>query len=783
MEEAPSTCLLTQAAQSRVNASTCFSELQDLISYLPPSEQNLWANANKLNEDDSLCFKCDLVKFGLLDSVKKNIKSNTAILNKKAKDKRNAIGCFKALSEELEENEKKKISNVMEFVVSNQLEEGRCQAALLKDVGNILIQRKRILCASNIDRESMLYTKDNSKIEEFKFNINEANSLIDYFLNFFECQSNQLNTYASGISEIVNIVSNSSNCKIEEDETENLVEEGTMDESSNKEENDSGTNSEKETEAKTNSDTSTDPTIETNTDSKTDANTDNNTETNTETVNDLITDSSTDQSSNNTNNSETNILNNETGEARGGGTGRLLNSDLKKNDLPPVISKILRWLQKSNVSFRKRKPSYKSKPPDNKSSTSDGKSKNSDISKNQPETGDSIENQSTPKYKPTESKDKKDKSIEKSEKDSAKSDKSNKKHKNRINGGVNYISYLNEFSSLFPNDQSDNFNTILGKIKSSFDGISQVKCNPSAFNKFLSNIESENKIRDVIKSIKNSCTNDTFYIIRNGIIECNGSCDNFEGFEIKFHQETRVPKDYFLEFGCNSSKSFLYSEIPDLKYADVVFKTFRFNAESIDIDSNKECSKNSAKCVPGKYSESCSNIKDKCQKKLDEKCSALKLSEFILPTSQTYPIDCDYISKGVERDSLNFITSCLLYISKTFLKGTVTLNNDSLKNSNTIIAQSEISSDSESDIKDQSYPDSSHALRILENSNFITLEDATVTYDTFVDVILDSSDVQVDGSTSDSTASLDIAIKELLDDDSKSFIKISMGLILLIILF
>ena len=63
---------------------------------------------------------------------------------------------------------------------------------------------------------------------------------------------------------------------------------------------------------------------------------------------------------------------------------------------------------------------------------------------------------------------------------------------------------------------------------------------------------------------------------------------------------------------------------------------------------------------------------------------------------------------------------------------------------------------------------------MLETTNLITLEDATETYDTFVDVVINTSDVQVDGSTSDSTAPLDKALQELwaVDDDNTKILVI-----------
>jgi hypothetical protein len=654
VDEAPSTCALTEAAQARVTASPCFAELEPIISCLPPSEQDLWAKANEDNTNETLCFKCNSVKSGLKDAVKKNIKSHSDKLSKKGVEKRKGIGCFKDLEEDLDEEQKKELTSNLQLVVYNQLEEGRCQAALLRDVGNILIQRKRMFCAPNADRDKMVFTETDSKVEQLKFNLDEATNMVDHFLNFFECQANQVSTYANGISTMVNVISKSSKCK-KDDATDGDVDNNGQDSENPDDNQENQGDGEKPIDGGNGDKNPPSP--------------------------------------------PTKIVNDHKSSRR------VLNSP--------------RWLQDGN--------------------------ENSD------QSGESEENiPEDPLITPLPT------------------------------GEFDYTSYISEFSDLSSTYDDEKFTSLDEKVKASFNGEAEIKCNPPALMKLLSGISTEQKeVRQAIKSIETSCDTPFFYVIENGNVDCVG-CSEFSAFELKFKDEKRVPENYYIAFGCATNKHFVYSEIPDLKYPDVVFKSFIFQGTDSMVDSNQNCLGKAEECVPGKSDQKCGKLKDDCQKKLDEKCAATKLTDFVVSTTATYPTDCDYVSKGVEMDDKEFVIACTLYISETFLKGTVIINPEALVNASKIVAEAA-----------QAQP--TEELRMLQNSDFVVEVDPTIEYNTFSDVVLTSADVVVDRSTADTTATLDVALNDLTDDttedpidntdpDSQSFIKLAFSLAMLVLL-
>jgi hypothetical protein len=199
----------------------------------------------------------------------------------------------------------------------------------------------------------------------------------------------------------------------------------------------------------------------------------------------------------------------------------------------------------------------------------------------------------------------------------------------------------------------------------------------------------------------------------------------------------------------------------------VTYVSFQFKGTSGEIDSNTQCLKKAKGCVPGKDDIStCSNINQTCKDKLNKGCASSGLSNNVVVLTSPYPPECDYVSKGVEKTSADFLSSCALFIKDKFLKRSLILNPESLVGSTQIVSDAAAKA--------------STTLRLLQTSSLIVQTDPTINYNSFADVTLSSSDIVVDGSTPDSTVNVNTAMEDV---SGSSFIQIAFSLLLIFILF
>jgi hypothetical protein len=213
-DNAPTQCTLTSNAQLRLSASTCFSELQNIIACLPPQEQDVWAQANAQNTNTTVCFDCSYVSSSLKNVQKNYANSLSQKIEAKAKDKRSATACFKSFAKStLGATEQSTIDSSLNTIVSNQKKSGQTTAALIMNVQNVFINRRRMLCLPNAQRSAMVNSKDASgNILDFKYNSDEANTIVTNFLSFFEAKTADLAAMANEVSSMTDIIANSATC-------------------------------------------------------------------------------------------------------------------------------------------------------------------------------------------------------------------------------------------------------------------------------------------------------------------------------------------------------------------------------------------------------------------------------------------------------------------------------------------------------------------------------------------------------------------------------------------
>lgn len=336
------------------------------------------------------------------------------------------------------------------------------------------------------------------------------------------------------------------------------------------------------------------------------------------------------------------------------------------------------------------------------------------------------------------------------------------------------LTVLKDYADARNAEGDDTLKKIYDKIVLTFNGVNPIKCNPSALNRLISQISNDNvkskKLKDDFKAIR-TCETQVLHVVTDGSAVCH-SCEDNTAFTLAFKDSKMVASKYYLSFGCNAESKdfFIYAQIQDLKSSDVSYSSILFRTSNKLVDSNFNCNNKLEKCVPGSNNSSCNKLNDSCKKKLDDKCKETKLTDFIETTNKVYPPDCDYVALGLDRNSDAFINACAFFLSSNFLEVSLTFHPENLAESNKIVESAT-----------QAY---TPPTRILQGANFVIDidEDPTTAYTIFNDVVLTSSDVSVDGSTPDTTATLNYALAEL-DPNSSVFLKSSLFLALVFLLF
>jgi hypothetical protein len=215
-DNAPSSCSLTQSAQARLNSSSCFSGLKNIIACMPPSEQDLWAYSNAQNSNSTRCFDCSLIKGSLKNSTKQNINSLANKMTDSANNKRKALSCLATFSKaQMTTSDQAAINSSLTTIVASQKKSAQAQAILLQNVGNVFIARRRFLCMSNTARAQLISKNDTvtNSADGFIYNTNEAAIVVNNFLSFFQNQLTVMSSLANEISSMTDVVANSVNCK------------------------------------------------------------------------------------------------------------------------------------------------------------------------------------------------------------------------------------------------------------------------------------------------------------------------------------------------------------------------------------------------------------------------------------------------------------------------------------------------------------------------------------------------------------------------------------------
>lgn len=214
LDETPDECSLTDAAKARLT-SDCFSELQNVIACMSPTEQDAWANANELNTDPTLCFNCDNMKISLKEGFKKKVSSLAAKLTTKARGKRKGMSCLKKFSFRLDSTSKEEIEDSLESMVAYQKQGSQCQATLVQTVENIMITKRKLFCVPTADIETMSITDVDGTVSDIKYTIADAKSIVDAFLTFFDCQASSSAMIVNEIASVGDVIATSSTCAVE----------------------------------------------------------------------------------------------------------------------------------------------------------------------------------------------------------------------------------------------------------------------------------------------------------------------------------------------------------------------------------------------------------------------------------------------------------------------------------------------------------------------------------------------------------------------------------------
>merc|ERR1711976_619551 len=98
-------------------------------------------------------------------------------------------------------------------VYAKQKEEKKRIMKFMRDLNNVSIKRKRLLCAKVANRDKMSTKNANGEIEAFNFNMDEARTIVTAVVNMMDNKINFMKTMKESTQEITKKVTEFDACK------------------------------------------------------------------------------------------------------------------------------------------------------------------------------------------------------------------------------------------------------------------------------------------------------------------------------------------------------------------------------------------------------------------------------------------------------------------------------------------------------------------------------------------------------------------------------------------
>jgi hypothetical protein len=159
------------------NTSKCFTDLENVMGYFSDYEQAALVLAANSNNQTDRCFDCEIYAKYLPTAIQRSLLQMSNQITKNREKKRNGFGCF--LNFTMPGMEPLINSSLSETVLSYLFyysETNICISKFFRDIGQILIERRRFLCTTISNMQFMALNDTNGKIVGFKWTQPHANN-------------------------------------------------------------------------------------------------------------------------------------------------------------------------------------------------------------------------------------------------------------------------------------------------------------------------------------------------------------------------------------------------------------------------------------------------------------------------------------------------------------------------------------------------------------------------------------------------------------------------------
>lgn len=170
------------------NTSQCLNPWKNILGYFSDYEQALIVLSARNNTDTNRCIDCKLYSHNLPVAFDTQIELLAKLITDNQVDKRDALACLLNFNPMGYEASLK--SSLIELVMSylyTHGEKSKCYVEYLNEVGQILFQRRRFLCATNADIKAMAIFDANNQITGFKWTQEEAKNMTESFIRLTQC--------------------------------------------------------------------------------------------------------------------------------------------------------------------------------------------------------------------------------------------------------------------------------------------------------------------------------------------------------------------------------------------------------------------------------------------------------------------------------------------------------------------------------------------------------------------------------------------------------------------
>jgi hypothetical protein len=202
--------------EAQRNISQCFTNFKELIGLFSDYEQAVLINAAYMNNDATRCFNCNYYVEHLPDIMNKYLSELSASISNRRTEYRKTLACFfsfqklRPLSSDISAEIENQILQYFEFnSISN-----KCLADFIYELGQILLYRRRFLCATLNDQQTMGIKNKDGTWKDFMWTRNEADNILQSFLRMTNCNAKSAYILPQTVVNSIAFIAKDPMCKL-----------------------------------------------------------------------------------------------------------------------------------------------------------------------------------------------------------------------------------------------------------------------------------------------------------------------------------------------------------------------------------------------------------------------------------------------------------------------------------------------------------------------------------------------------------------------------------------